>query len=71
MATTDARQQTGERLKLRPAPSAAVEEAMEHLLAIWHEARRSGEQDGTAKRSLQERILTTACAATMTPSPPH
>ncbi|MFE5861704.1 hypothetical protein ACFQ77_14275 [Streptomyces virginiae] len=38
--------------------SVAIEEAMEHLLAIWHEARRSGEQDGAAKRSLQERILT-------------
>ncbi len=31
---------------------------MEHLLAIWQESRRSGEQDGAAKRSLQERILT-------------
>ncbi|MFB7397688.1 MULTISPECIES: hypothetical protein [unclassified Streptomyces] len=38
--------------------SAAIEEAMENLLAIWREARRSGVQDANAKRSLQERILT-------------
>ncbi|MFD5558148.1 hypothetical protein ACFWIA_30460 [Streptomyces sp. NPDC127068] len=38
--------------------TAATEEALEHLLAIWHGARRSGEQDSAAKRSLQERILT-------------